>query len=432
MFSGNARCARSSSSLQSPRVSPRLGERPRRESSASGGSGAGFAYAATMAMNLKKRSAWVVWATEMLDSPEVSPCSGAFVKAMSVISILGVLMTFILAFEPGPVDGVTGSAIEATFEILFALELLFRYIVCPSTCIFFRNIYNVMDMFSAAPIIIRLYVGFRMPTSNETILYFLLLCLVPSLRLLRLLRHFEQFHLLMSAFSVAFEALPVLIFTGLGMALTFAAFIYAVEPRSNIANFPDAVWLAIVTMTTVGYGDSVAKSQLGRLVTGLLIGISVLYMAMPIGIVGDAFSTVWKDRDRLLLMHRTRLRLISGGYTVNDLYELFELFDRKNEGALGTKEFAMMIDSMHIGITKERVLDLFNTFDLDGGGTITCDEFVKVLFPHAYFDMEAGEKDTSGNGLLGLSRSLSSKALRKLNVGVFRGRDTNPMNEFSS
>jgi len=147
---------------------------------------------------------------------------------------------------------------------------------------------------------------------------------------------------------------------------------------------PSAVWLTIVTATTVGYGDMVPKTNLGKLVVSLLTITSALYMAMPIGIVGSSFSSVWADRDRLVLVHRTKAKLRQAGYSAKDVPHLFRLFDADRDGHLNYKEFRHMIHEMRIGISEARTVELFQTFDADGSGYIDEEEFVKFLFPTAF------------------------------------------------
>merc|ERR1719401_2026483 len=97
---------------------------------------------------------------------------------------------------------------------------------------------------------------------------------------------------------------------------------------------PQAAWLTFVSMTTVGYGDVVAQTPAGKLATSLLVLFSALYMSIPLGIIGNAFSEVWSDRDRILLTLRTRNRLLQWGYTARDIPKLFELFDADQNGEL--------------------------------------------------------------------------------------------------
>jgi len=119
--------------------------------------------------------------------------------------------------------------------------------------------------------------------------------------------------------------------------------IFVVEPESNVPSLPSAVWLTIVTATTVGYGDMVPKTNLGKLVVSLLTITSALYMAMPIGIVGSSFSSVWADRDRLVLVHRTKAKLRQAGYSAKDVPHLFRLFDADGSGYIDEEEFVKFL-----------------------------------------------------------------------------------------
>eukprot|EP00972_Heterocapsa_arctica_P029763 4384275-Heterocapsa_arctica.AAC.1 len=64
------------------------------------------------------------------------------------------------------------------------------------------------------------------------------------------------------------------------LALGFASLIYLVEPRDNIDTLPRALWLTLVTMSTVGYGDFYPWTSAGYCVVTTLIGCSTLYMAI--------------------------------------------------------------------------------------------------------------------------------------------------------
>jgi voltage-gated potassium channel len=73
---------------------------------------------------------------------------------------------------------------------------------------------------------------------------------------------------------------------------------YMSRPDSpySFTSMPEAIWLGIVTVSTVGYGDKFPWTVVGKAITGCYIITSVLFMALPIAIVGNAFVGVWKDR----------------------------------------------------------------------------------------------------------------------------------------
>lgn len=208
---------------------------------------------------------------------------------------------------------------------------------------------------------------------------------VPVVRAMKALRRFEMLEILMQAWRKAAEGLPVCLFFLLVATLLFASMIFIVEPRDNIPSLPKAIWLTIVTMTTVGYGDVTPDSTEGSMIVSVLVVFSVLYMAMPLGIVGNAFTEVWQERDFILLRNRVKHKLKSMGLGPFDLPQVFSLFvPADGDGAMGLQDFQKMMTELRLGLASRRITDLFDAIDVDGGGSIDDQEFVKTLFPHDY------------------------------------------------
>lgn len=85
-----------------------------------------------------------------------------------------------------------------------------------------------------------------------------------------------------------------------GATLIAAALMHLAEGTSQPDKFgtiPDAMWWAIVTLGTVGYGDAVPITAAGRLVAGLTIFVGLLMVALPVGIVATAFANEVHRRD---------------------------------------------------------------------------------------------------------------------------------------
>ncbi len=74
------------------------------------------------------------------------------------------------------------------------------------------------------------------------------------------------------------------------------------------------------------------KSPIGQAVAVLMMSIGVLFMAMPIAIVGSCFSQTWFDQDRIILMKKFQNRISQHGYTVDDLQEVFDEVDEETTG----------------------------------------------------------------------------------------------------
>lgn len=149
---------------------------------------------------------------------------------------------------------------------------------------------------------------------------------------------------------------------------------------------PNALWFTIITMSTVGYGDATPSTTAGIIITLVLVISSALYMAVPLGIAGNAFSKVWDDRDWLQLVQHMRERLTVNGYFAQDIPALFKMFGNES-GDIRLSDFTRMIAEMGLGIREDRILNLFFTFDSDNSGTIDAMEFVKAIFPSQFVRM---------------------------------------------
>jgi len=337
-----------------------------------------------------------------LDDPQSGFGASAYAKVIPLLVMATVSITWMQTLDPPTVSGLKAGIIESVFDLVFLVDISLRYWSCPDRTAFFLVAYNNIDLAVALiPLIIRASLGFNISqdwaVDGISVAEFLLIGgPITVLRLLKTTRYLEKLTLIFSAFRLASEALPVLLFMMSILALLFSSLIYIVEPRDNIDTLPRAMWLTIVTMTTVGYGDYYPVTGLGTIIVTCLIACSVTYMAILPGILGNAFTEVWEDRDRLLLIRRTRDRLIQEGYKPRDLPEIFRLFDRDQNGDLDLNEFRSMIMEMGIGLSEERIIRLFHSFDADGSGAIDDKEFVRELFPGQfraiYLETESDDK----------------------------------------
>ncbi|CAE8741872.1 unnamed protein product [Polarella glacialis] len=340
-----------------------------------------------------------VWS--FLDDPDLKSGSRHFARLMCLAILCGTAIPVLQTINPPPFDVFTMGIVGAVLDFVFSLEVAIRFWACPNRMFFFLNGFNIIDLIaSVCPLLAQTATGGMMSLDeaalHENYWLMILICSIPILTLLKLLRRFESFHLFLQAFKLAVEAMPVLIYNLVVLVLFFSSIIYIAEPKSGIDgidSFPRALWFGIVTVGTVGYGDVILQSSAGTVAAAMLIVVAALYMAIPLGVVGKAFGSVWDDRDRLLLMHRTRLRLMSGGYRAQDIPEMFFSFDVDQNGSLSLPEFLHMMRQMEIDVSGGDVLQIFKAFDEDGNGGIDDQEFVKTLFPHAFAEIYASDAD---------------------------------------
>lgn len=333
-----------------------------------------------MARKARGRVSIYVW--NIIDNPESSPAAAAYNRIMPLFILTSVIISLAYALVPEKLPGDFMFWLELGIEALFAVEIVTRYCVCPNHCLFFRSLYNLIDILSVLPVFGRAVVHFFKPADLELLV---LLGFVPAVRLLKSLRRYEQIHLLTKAFKMALEALPAILYTQLVVWLFSAAALLLVEERSNISTLGQAMWLTFCSMTTATFGDYFPESILGKVIISALVTSSTLYMAIPIGIIGNCFSHVWTDRDKILLVERMRQVFVLNGFTANDVPVLFNHFDPDGNGILSAEEFLEMATTLKLGLAEDRLLTLFQIFETDSSGGIDDKEFCKIIFPEAYY-----------------------------------------------
>merc|ERR1712048_1250289 len=133
--------------------------------------------------------------------------------------------------------GMTAMIAGTVIDGIFLMDAVARLIVAPSKVAFFVNVYNVIDVVVVFSLIIRanstLRQSFGEDQENRVFSHALLLGFVPVMRLLKVLRYFKEFHLLIDAFRMAFDALPVMLYMYFLLILTCAALTFIVEPTST-------------------------------------------------------------------------------------------------------------------------------------------------------------------------------------------------------
>jgi len=93
----------------------------------------------------------------------------------------------------------------------------------------------------------------------------------------------------------------------LGVILFSSAIFYAEQGQNDqFKSIPDVFWYSLVTMTTVGYGDMVPKTLIGKLVGSLCAIVGVLTIALPVPVIVSNFEFFYK-RDRMSYDHRKEM-----------------------------------------------------------------------------------------------------------------------------
>ena len=214
-----------------------------------------------------------------------------------------------------------------------------------------------------------------------------LLKLLRLLRLLKLGRHYEGSIVLFSALKRSTVALMVPVFFLFVMVAIFAGLIFFFEGPTSVPgaeefdNMFKASWFVLVTLTTVGYGDITPITPGGKLVASAAIMCGVLFMAMPITIVGNSFAVVWEEREALQVVLRVQELLMERGLHTHEVILVFKEFDDSGDGQLDAEEFKHALSVLGVQLPPSKVRQLFRMFDSDASGSVSYQEFCNVVFP---------------------------------------------------
>ena len=183
----------------------------------------------------------------------------------------------------------------------FLLELTLRFIACPTKSAFWNNLMNIFDILAILPffIVILLYAldvcqNITLRNSGD---YFLVARVLRVFRLFKLSKHSHALQVLGKTIQHSIPQLSMfMIFLCIGVFM-FSFIIYEAErdeENRQIHSIPGAFWWAIVTMTTVGYGDVVPVGYMGKLVGTVCVLVGVLTVALPVPVIVSNFNNVYR------------------------------------------------------------------------------------------------------------------------------------------
>uniref|UniRef100_A0A672FS53 Potassium voltage-gated channel, Shaw-related subfamily, member 3a n=1 Tax=Salarias fasciatus TaxID=181472 RepID=A0A672FS53_SALFA len=188
--------------------------------------------------------------------------------------------------------------VEGVCVIWFTIEVMARVIFCPNKAEFFRSSLNIIDFVAIVPFYLEVALsGLSSKTAKDVLSFLRVVRFVRILRIFKLTRHFVGLRVLGHTLRASTnEFLLLIIFLALGV-LIFATMIYYAErtvadkddPTASahtvFKNIPIGFWWAVVTMTTLGYGDMYPETWPGMLVGALCALAGVLTIAMPVPVI---------------------------------------------------------------------------------------------------------------------------------------------------
>ena len=175
--------------------------------------------------------------------------------------------------------------LEYVLTLFFTFEYLARLYCSPRPRDYALSFFGIIDLVSILP----MYLAWLLPDARFVIV-------LRSIRLIRVFRIFKLFsfldegYKLMESLRQSFKKIFVFFLFVLILVICLGTMMYMVEggqPETQFTDIPTSIYWAIVTMTTVGYGDITPVTPLGRLFAGIVMLLGYTIIAVPTGIVSS-------------------------------------------------------------------------------------------------------------------------------------------------
>lgn len=206
-------------------------------------------------------------------------------KAFDLVLIIAILVS-VVAVMLGSVASLQAQyglwfyRLEWFFTGLFSIEFLLRLISVRKPWLYLRSFFGVVDFLAIIPT----YLVFFFP-GIKYMLMIRVLRLLRIFRVLKLSEYMGEAQVLLVALSHSRQKILVFLYAVGTLVIIFGSIMYVVEDESaGFTSIPKSVYWAIVTMTTVGYGDIAPQTVIGQLIASLMMIVGYGIIAVPTGI----------------------------------------------------------------------------------------------------------------------------------------------------
>ncbi|CAB3405221.1 unnamed protein product [Caenorhabditis bovis] len=203
--------------------------------------------------------------------------------------------------------------VELLSNIWFSGEFLTRMIFCPNLAIFLKTPVNIIDFIATISFYIDWALDRALSGSNRDSVEFF--SIIRILRLFKLTQHSTGLKILIQTFKASAQELFLLVFFVLLGIVIFAALVYYAERvednrENQFSSIPVGLWWAVITICTIGFGDLVPQTSLGRLVGSICALMGVLTIALPVPVIVSNFAMFYSHAQARSKLPKKRRRVL--------------------------------------------------------------------------------------------------------------------------
>jgi voltage-gated potassium channel len=211
-----------------------------------------------------------------------TPAGKAFDVGLIGCILLSVLLVILESVaELRKTYGSAMVSAEWFFTIAFTIEYFFRLIAVRRPVYYATSFFGIVDLLAIVPTYLSVFVP-----GTQSLLVIRIFRLLRVFRIFKLAEYLGQAHVLTTALRASRPKIIVFLLAVSATVVTMGALMYLVEgDKSGFTSIPIGIYWAIVTMTTVGFGDITPKTPLGQALASLLMIVGYGIIAVPTGIV---------------------------------------------------------------------------------------------------------------------------------------------------
>ena len=244
---------------------------------------------------LKKKLYIIIFESDTPMGKLFDTCLIGFIIASVLVVVLESIRSFSYHYTLGL------RILEYVFTAFFTFEYLVRIYCSPKPKKYIFSFFGIVDLLSTLPV----YLSFFFAGTRY-------LLVIRAFRLIRVFRVFKLFNflkegnMLLKSLRISAPKIFVFIFFVLILVTSIGTIMYMIEgnqPGTQFNNIPNSIYWAIVTMTTVGYGDITPVTPVGRFLSAIVMLIGYTIIAVPTGIVSATMVGEQRKKNRMECPH---------------------------------------------------------------------------------------------------------------------------------
>ncbi|WP_018616375.1 ion transporter [Segetibacter koreensis] len=216
------------------------------------------------------------------------------------VSLLVLIFTSIIIVMADSIEqwhnhyGNLFSTLEWSFTFMFTLEYLLRLVSIKKPWRYVFSFLGIIDLLAIIPSYLSIFY-----TGAQSLLVFRGLRLLRVFRIFKLTRFLSEMKFLGGAIKGSFTKISIFMLVVLTLVVILGSLMYLIENgQHGFSNIPDSIYWAIVTITTVGYGDISPTTPLGKFVASIIMLMGYGIIAVPTGILTNEIALQARKKEQ--------------------------------------------------------------------------------------------------------------------------------------